>query len=192
MNVKMIAALTAGLLSAAPAFASNVVIDFESVTSGAPVGNLYNSVGASFDLDALGFANSASDTFYSNAPSPLGVMSPVGSSATMNAISNVSFVGTVAFFYSSAVSGSVAVYSGANGTGSLLGTIALVANSPDFSTWQQASLDFAGEARSILFGGAIGAGIDNITVNAVPLPAAAWLLLSGLGGLGALRRRKRA
>jgi hypothetical protein len=192
MNVKLIAALTAGLLSAAPAFASNVVIDFEGVTSGAPVGSLYNNVGVSFGLDALGFANSAVDTFYSNAPSPLGVMSPVGLSATMNAISNISFVGTIAFFYSAAANATVSVYSGANGTGSLLGTIDLVANSLDFSTWTQASLDFAGEARSILFGGAVGAGFDNVTVNAVPLPAAAWLLLSGLGGLGALRRRKRA
>jgi hypothetical protein len=33
-------------------------------------------------------------------------------------------------------------------------------------------------------------GVGTLTVTVVPLPAAAWLLLSGLGGLGAAMRRK--
>jgi len=36
----------------------------------------------------------------------------------------------------------------------------------------------------------VGLMLDNVSLTAVPLPAAAWLLLSGLVGLGAIGRRK--
>jgi hypothetical protein len=38
----------------------------------------------------------------------------------------------------------------------------------------------------------IGAILDNVSVQAVPLPAAAWLLLSGLAGMGLMARRRSA
>ena len=59
--------------------------------------------------------------------------------------------------------------------------------------WSAATFDFAGLAKSVQFGSAAGvAGFDNVTVNAVPLPAAGWLLLSALGGFGALRLQQPA
>jgi hypothetical protein len=36
----------------------------------------------------------------------------------------------------------------------------------------------------------VGPMLDNVTLTAVPLPAAAWLLLSGLVGFAALGRRR--
>jgi hypothetical protein len=93
------------------------------------------------------------------------------------------------------------VYSGLNGTGSLLGTIALQANAQNggctdtsYCFWSLATLPFSGIAQSIQFGipaGGLAAGFDNVTVAPVPLPAAAWLMLSALGGVGAWARRKR-
>jgi len=35
-------------------------------------------------------------------------------------------------------------------------------------------------------------GIDNVQLNAIPIPAAVWLFGSGLGLLGWMRRRKTA
>ena len=36
----------------------------------------------------------------------------------------------------------------------------------------------------------LGGFIDTVSITAVPLPAAAWLFLSALGGLGLVKRRQ--
>ncbi len=46
--------------------------------------------------------------------------------------------------------------------------------------------------RSLTFNFGGSGAIDNLQVSAVPLPAPALMLLAGLGGLAALRRRKNA
>lgn len=54
---------------------------------------------------------------------------------------------------------------------------------------------FADDVTSIVFNVDTendGWGIDDISVSAVPLPAAAWMLLAGVAGLGFAGRRKKA
>jgi len=141
--------------------------------------------------------NSAAFTYYSNAPTPGAVMAAVDGDGAMNVASG--FLGQLSFYYSATQDTSVNVYSGLNGTGDLLGTINLAANATPangctadiaFCFWSTATFDFAGLAKSVQFGSTAGvAGFDNVTINAVPLPAAGWLLLSALGGFGALRRK---
>lgn len=97
----------------------------------------------------------------------------------------------------------VSFWSGVNGTGTELGSLALYAStSPiactsshdQFCTWSNVSPLLSGIAESIVFsGGATGnAEYDAIglTPAPVPLPAPLWLMLSGLGSLlGFVRRR---
>ncbi len=199
VNFKLISALAAGLLSAAPAFSAPVTLDFEGASSFGSIDGYYNggtdqygasgpNLGVSFGLDALALSNDgvsgpgSNGEFYSNAPSPGTVMAVAGPSAALNVASG--FVGEVSFYYSSSAASSVSLFSGLDGTGSLLGTISLDANgcadgSP-YCFWKLATLDFSGVAQSIQFGGASLAAFDNVTVAPVPLPAAAWLLVSAL------------
>jgi len=207
VNVKLIAALAAGLLSAAPAFSATVTLGFEGAGDYSLIGEFYNggtsetgatgtNYGISFGADALALANNADFTYYSNAPTPGAVMAPVGASSALNVVSG--FTGTASFFYSSTAATTVSIFSGLNGTGTNLGTFNLLANAQNgcsdaFCHWDATSLSFAGVAQSIQFGSAAGlAGFDNVSIAPVPLPAAFWLLGSSLLGLGGIARRRNA
>lgn len=202
------AAVLLALSAAPPAFAATTTFDFESVTSFASIADFYNGgtdgagasgpdVGVSFGGDAIGLANDF-QTYFSNAPSPLGVMTAVGTDAALNAAGGLA--NTLSFSYSSAaaVTDAVQVWSGLNGTGSLLASFSLAANAQSgcsdspFCRFDTSGGAFAGIAHSITFGNAANvAAFDNVTVALVPEPATYAMMAAGLAGLAFAKRRRR-
>lgn len=186
-----LATLALALGLASPAFAATPLsVDFEKTwTYGEEVANTYT--GVSF-TNVLGLSNDADFTYFSGAPSPMGVAfvqldGVVNTAAYMNVAGGVS--GGLSFFYSSANAAPVVInaYSGLNGSGTLLGSISLNANSPDYTSWNKAVLSFGGTAQSFDLSGANAVGLDNIT--AVPEPTSVALMLAGATVLLARRRR---
>ncbi|MBI3349951.1 MAG: PEP-CTERM sorting domain-containing protein [Burkholderiales bacterium] len=195
-----LATLALALGLASPAFAAAPLsVDFEkSWIYGTDVADTYAADGVTF-TNVLGVSNNdglgnlANGAYYASAPSMLGTAfvqldGVTNTTAYMNVAAGVS--GGLSFFYSSpeAVTGAIKAYSGLNGTGTLLGTISLNANSADYSAWNKAVLSFSGTAKSFdLTGTANLVGLDNIA--AVPEPTSVALLLAG-GALLLARRRR--
>jgi len=103
------------------------------------------------------------------------------------------------------------VYSGLNGTGTLLDTLQLTpggtavscrTGGDSYCTWSNATISWGGTAESVLFGTTAGATttatpatiteFDGVAVTPVPLPAALWLMLGGVGGFAGFLRRRAA
>jgi hypothetical protein len=219
MNIKPIAtaAAVAGLLAcASPSFAAPVTIDFEGANGQGFVTHFYDggtdeapdsthppvsgpNYQITFGHDALALVNDGTGygpngEFYSNAPSPGTIMAPISSNASMFAANGTSFIDSLSFYYSSLQDFSVDIL---DGTDSVIGTLDLLANSggcvaSTLCVWSLASTNFEGAAKSIRFGSGFdaSAGFDDITVTSVPVPAAGWLLASGLAVLGRMRRKR--
>ena len=127
-------------------------------------------------------------------PSPLGVaMAQLDGVSNTTAFMNVAggVDGLLSFFYSTPtdVIGAVKAYSGLNGTGTLLGTFDLTANTSDYSNWTAANFTFSGTALSFdLSATANVAGVDNI--SAVPEPTSLALAACSLAIMGVSLRRR--
>jgi hypothetical protein len=99
--------------------------------------------------------------------------------------------GELDFFYASpsAITGAIKAYSGLNGTGTLLGTFDLAANSSNANdSWSTASFQFSGRALSFDFTQAANVvAFDNI--SAIPEPGQLALVLAAAGGMLIASRR---
>lgn len=188
-------ALSLALLSSAPVFAGTITLDFETAPSFASVGNTYASAGVTFGQDLQGLTNDALGPYFSNAPSPVGVIFVSGGGdATMNVAGGFY---AISFFYSSAdvVADALQVWSDVGGTGTLLKSFSLESNATlgctdtAYCNWSRLSADLNGTGRSVTFSsGAQLAAFDDITL--VPEPSS--VLLAGLAMTALLVTRRRA
>ena len=221
----MLCALLGGAaLVAAPAYAAPIVLDFAGLNGNAQerVGNFYNggtgsqgshgtNYGISFGSDAISCSGQPAGTCNS-------ALIPGGAGANLlyftsgpGDVMNVAagFDTGFSFFYTSPSStGSVQVFSGLNGTGSLLASITLpitvngasVAGclGTNYCPYSPSGVNFAGIAQSVIFSGAAnGIAFASITLgsatagNTVPEPGTLALLAIGVAG-AIMRKRKAA
>lgn len=214
LKMALVAVLALGAL--ASAHAVPIVLTFEGLQDLEPVDSFYNgglggsgsgpgpNYGITFgadslaaiDLDAGGSGNIA------NEPSPNTVVFFLsGPGVVMNVPAG--FTTGFSFFYSGIQPGSVSVYDGLNGTGTLLASLNLSPTPPGpgdpnggaYGVWAPIGVSFAGVAKSVNFSGAANfIAFDNITLGsqtpgAIPEPSTIVLFVSGLGVAAAARRR---
>lgn len=192
MKLIPILAAAASIFAASSASAALVTANFDGVASFSAVGSAYAASGLVFDTEAIAIDGTdvTLETPFTAHSGTNAMFSPF-SATVMNVADG--FVGDVSFWYSS-ITGSttVSVFDGLNATGSVLSTFTLASNSTAYELFSLASQSFSGVGYSISFGGNDGQiAYDDVTVNAVPLPAAALLFPLGAAALSMSARRKR-
>jgi len=208
---KIIALLIATLCLGASAFANNTVfIDFQGIQNMQPVGTFYMAdYGVSFSSNFLGLTSVFNGGAGDFGATPLGtpaifINAPTGSPATgvMNVgpgfSSGLNFYFTAGF--TSAQTETVTIWSGANGSGTVLATITLANNNGScgslaYCNWTDIGATFSGTAHSVTFSGpANELGVTDITlgssVTAIPEPSSIYLLGTGLVGVSVGRIRR--
>jgi hypothetical protein len=183
------------LMLAAGQAKADIIINFDTITTGAAVDGYYNggtdslgekgpNLGVGFLagdwLTASGFGETSQPNLaYSN--SGLGSVNVAAG-----------FSHQLSFTYGGFTTTTMDIWDAVNGTGNLLKSVELFANNP--FAFSPASINFSGTARSItIVGGPAQFGWDDVTFGATAVPEPASLTLLGLGvvGLGGYARRRR-
>lgn len=204
MQNLLIAGVSASLIlgGSSTAWAAPIVLTFEGLGDQTPIGDYYNggggpNYGISFGADSLSIISNqdGGSGNFSNAPSGDTVAFFLsGPGDVLNKSSG--FDTGFSFYYADQVgyTGSVSVYSGLDGTGTLLASLDLASTPDPYNVFLPIGVAFSGTAESVVFSGSANyIAFDNITLGSstamstVPLPAsapmfgAALLALAGFG-----------
>jgi len=197
--------LFAFLLSASFASANSVeLLTFYHLQDLQQVGNFYNggvsnasvpNYGITFSSNFYGLISASQGGVGNFAPDPtftpvIFILGSVSQTATGTMNVTNGFASGINFFYTAAFQETAKVWSGLNGTGSLLATINLTPNDSGCTTfaycnWTDVGAAFSGTAKSVTFTGlADGVGIADITLgqraSLVPEPSTFYLLGTGI------------
>jgi hypothetical protein len=202
-----IAAVSGAACVLAVGKAEAVILDFEGISNTAQIGNFYNGNGVSFDNNARASIDSdaGGGGAFENEPSPNTVMDFRGTGTIMN-VAGGGF-DSFSTFYSAGNQnqpGSIELFSGLNGTGTLLASLSnlLTPTSGNgvndrFTTFDLADFgDSFGIAQSVRFGGTAQQILfDNVSFNTVnpstQVPEPFTVIGTLVGGTAAFRMRKK-
>jgi hypothetical protein len=201
LSVLLISLLASSIAEAAP-----VVLTFEGLGNQAPIGDYYNggaggNFGVSFGSDSLAIISTTAGGTgnFTNAPSGSTIAFFLsGPGDVMNVAAG--FTTGFSFYYADQVgfTGSVDVYSGLNGTGTLLASLSLPSTPNPYNVFVPTGVSFIGTAESVIFGGSANfIGFDNITlgsntpVQAVPEPSTWAMMVLGFASFGLLAYRRK-
>jgi|HubBroStandDraft_4_1064222.scaffolds.fasta_scaffold86093_1 hypothetical protein len=194
------------LMSATFAGANTVdLLTFQGLKDGQLVGNFYNggglaftpNYGVTFSSNIYGLRPASQGGSGNFLPDPFSntvifILGTMGSSVTGTMNVTNGFSSGINFFYTAAFQETATIWSGANGTGTVLASIALAVNDANcgavsYCNWTNVGINFSGTAQSVTFSGpANGIGLAEITLGrsttAVPEPSSIYLLGTGLVG----------